>query len=139
MKKAVIILFFMTLALSLKAQQNAVYDYSNKELIQKPQPTPEFTSWLKENNEKLGIRAPESSKIGTRVTLFFIVDKNGKLTNTSIWRGIGQGYDQYAYDLFENNPNSWVPGSTKEGNVDTEVYYQLDFIKNKNSIKNKED
>lgn len=137
MKKLLLILL-SSLSFELSAQSNEVFDYTSHELTKKPQPTEEFISWFKKNNEKLGKKAPESSKKSTRVTLVFIVDENGRIQNPKVWRGIGQGYDQYAHKLLKNNPNLWAPGTIKDLAVSTQVYYQLDFIKNNNSIRNKE-
>jgi hypothetical protein len=85
---------------------------------------------VEKNNEKLGQKAPLSSKSGTRVTLVFIVTEEGKIKDLGVWRGIGQGYDEYAYHLIKNNPHTWQPGKDQSENVLTRVYYELDYIKN---------
>ncbi|MBN7815168.1 hypothetical protein [Algoriphagus pacificus] len=126
---------FLSISISIHAQSDKVYNYLSSDLIYKPEPSEEFTSWLKENNEKLGKKAPYNSKKDTKVTLVFIVDENGIIQNPKIWRGIGQGYDEYAYNLIKKNPNPWTPAKTENGNVKTEVFYQLDFMKNNNTIR----
>ncbi|MEM6816777.1 MAG: hypothetical protein AAF600_20705 [Bacteroidota bacterium] len=135
--KNLLILLLTAFSMNIYAQEEKVYQYIDSELTTKPKPTQEFIDWLKENNEKLGMKAPYSSKKGTRVTLVFTVDKNGEIQNPKIWRGIGQRYDEYAHGLIKNNPNFWMAGATAKGNVATQIYYQLDFIKNANSIRNK--
>lgn len=135
--KLFILILFSAISLNINAQDKSHFEYESKELIKKPEPTDEFTSWLKENNEKLGKKAPYSSKKGTKVTLVFIVDENGRIQNPGVWRGIGQGYDEYAYNLFKKNPYPWIPGRSENGNVKTEVYYQLDYMKNNNTIRSK--
>ncbi|MDF2159066.1 hypothetical protein [Algoriphagus sp. CAU 1675] len=136
--RILILICFAFLTYNVKAQSEKIYDYSNPSLTIKPAPSEEFEIWLKENNQKLGVKAPYSSKKGTKVTLVFIVDENGRIQNPKIWRGIGQGYDEYAYELIKSNPNYWISGKTDASNVKTEVYYQLDFMKNNNSIRTKE-
>lgn len=139
MKIYLILLFFLLASSSsLLAQNQQVYEIDSKELVKKPVPTPEFLDWIGTNNEKLGQKAPKSSKIGTRVTLVFEVNEEGKLIDPKIWRGIGQGYDEYAWNLFKKNPHSWIPGKTSEGKVTTTIYYQLDYMKNKNRIVTKD-
>lgn len=132
-----LIILLATISFNLYGQEAKVYDYQSTELIEKPKPSQEFINWLMEHNEKLWKKAPYSSKKGTRVTLVFTVDENGKIQNPKIWRGIGQGYDEYAYELISDNPNTWTPGKIDQGSVPTQVYYQLDYIKNINSIRNK--
>lgn len=133
--KHLFLFLFLSISISVHAQSEKVYNYLNGDLINQPEPTEEFIFWLKEHNEKLGKKAPLNSKKDTKVTLVFIVDENGQIQNPKIWRGIGQGYDEYAYNLIKNNPNPWTPARSENGNVKTEVFYQLDFIKNKNSIR----
>lgn len=138
MKRLSTLLFLIAITLTSYSQDKKVYSYEDGELIEKPAPTREFIKWLKENNEKIGKSAPHSSKKTTKVTLVFLVDEEGNITNPKIWRGIGQGYDQYAHKLFIENPNKWSPGKTSNSEpVVTEVYYQVDFFKNKNKIMNK--
>jgi hypothetical protein len=98
-------LFCLFLPMCLIAQEKLVYELNSKELFQRPQPSPEFSAWLKKNNEKLGQKAPLSSKSGTRVTLVFIVTEEGKIKDLGVWRGIGQGYDEYAYHLVKKQPS----------------------------------
>lgn len=136
--RLIITLLLLTFSWRIHAQSKEVYEFQDPDLTTKPNPTTEFVNWLKKNNQKLGVKAPYSTKKETKVTLVFIVDENGKIQNPKIWRGIGQGYDEYAYHLIKNNPNGWNSGKINSGNVKSEVYYQLDFIKNKNSIRDQE-
>lgn len=136
--RLIITLLLLIISLRIHAQSNEVYEFQDPDLTIKPTPTTDFVNWLKNNNQKLGVKAPYSSKKETKVILVFIVDENGKIQDPKIWRGIGQGYDEYAYHLIKNNPYGWNSGKTDGGNVKSEVYYQLDFIKNKNSIRNQE-
>lgn len=120
------------------AQESKIYQYSDNELTIKPSSTKEFEEWIYQNNTKIGKAAPASTKKITKVTLLFNVDTTGQIHKVFIWRGIGQGYDTYASELITNNPFRWVPG--KNANlepVETVVYYQLDYIKNKNFIVDK--
>ena len=120
------------------AQETKIYSCESGELKVKPSPTTEFTEWLATHNEKIGKAAPASTKKTTRVTLVFVVDKEGNLLNPKIWRGIGQGYDVYAHTLITGNPFKWLPGQIKDNvPVDTEVYYELDYIKNNNRLMTK--
>lgn len=135
--KYILILIVTSISVNLLAQDADTYDYQSPDLMMKPAPTKAFTSWLAENNEKLGKKAPYSTEKSTRVTLVFTVDAEGNLLQPQIWRGIGQGYDEYALKLIKANPHKWKAGSTEEGPVATLVYFQLDYMKNKNSIRNR--
>ena len=139
MKSLVIILVLLVNAIETFAQKETIYSCEGSEIKIKPSPTKEFTEWIAANNEKIGKAAPASSKKDTKVTLVFVVDKDGNVIDPKIWRGIGQGYDEYAYKLIKANPFKWIPGQIV-GNetVNTEVYYQLDYIKNNNRIMTKE-
>lgn len=139
MKNLTIILFLLLCAIKTLAQKETIYSCEGSEIKIKPSPTKEFTEWIAANNEKIGKAASASSKKDTRVTLIFIIDKYGNLIDPKIWRGIGQGYDEYAYKLIKANPFKWIPGQIG-GNetVNTEVYYQLDYIKNNNRIMTKD-
>ncbi|NMM47924.1 hypothetical protein [Marinigracilibium pacificum] len=137
MRNLFVLLFLLGLSFTSYSQEEKVYAYNDEELIEKPAPTPEFTKWIKKNNEKIGKSAPHSTKETTKVTLVFLVDKQGDLKKIFIARGIGQGYDEYAHKLFTENPHKWTPGkNSKSEPVVTEVYYRLDYIKNKNKVVN---
>lgn len=134
----ILLVLFLASGYSLLAQTQKVYEYDARDLVQKPEPSPEFLEWIMVNNKKLGQKAPKSSKIGSRVTLVFQINEKGQLINPKIWRGIGQGYDENAWELFKNNPHFWKPGETSSGKVTTTVYYELDYMKNKNRFVTKE-
>lgn len=139
MKHRLLFLFFSAHFVLAQAQQSEVYAYADPQLVQKPIPTEAFTQWLAENNKKLGQAAPASTKKTSKVTVVLVVDTAGKVTKPMIWRGIGQGYDAYAQQLMQSNPHPWLPGKDAQGKpVATEVYYQIDFVKNKNRLVNKE-
>jgi hypothetical protein len=133
-----LLFFLLASSTTVVAQNQKAYEFDSWDLIKKPVPTAEFLDWIGKNNEKLGQKAPKSSKIETRVTLVFQINEEGKLIDPKIWRGIGQGYDEYAWNLFRKNPHSWNPGETSGGKVTTTVYYQLDYMKNKNRIVSKD-
>ncbi|RFS17697.1 energy transducer TonB [Emticicia sp. C21] len=139
MKNLTIIIFLLLSTIKIFAQNDAIYSYQGSVLKIKPSPTKEFTEWIAANNEKLGKAAPASSKKDSKVTLVFVVAKDGNVIDPKIWRGIGQGYDEYAYKLIKANPFKWIPGETSGKEiVNTEVYYQLDYIKNNNRIMTKD-
>lgn len=85
-----LILFLSFFSLRVHSQSTKIYDYLTPELTIKPSPSKEFIIWLKNNNQKLGVKAPYSSKKETKVTLVFEVDENGQIQNPKIWRGIGR-------------------------------------------------
>jgi hypothetical protein len=137
--RAILTVSFILFSLITFAQNGYTFAYESRKLEIKPSPTSEFTQWFLENNEKFGKVAPLSTRSTTKVTLVFVVDKEGNILEPQIWRGIGQGYDAYALNLIRNNPFKWNPGKNKNNeSVDTEVYYQLDFVKNDNKIMSKE-
>lgn len=138
MKKTIILFLLIAKTIYAQAQEDKIYQYSDYEVVIKPSSTKEFEEWIYKNNAKIGKPAPASTKKTTKVTLTFCVDTTGKIHKVFIWRGIGQGYDEYASKLIRNNPFNWTPG--KNANleaVETVVYYQLDYIKNKNFIVDK--
>jgi TonB family protein len=71
-----------------------------------------FKQYLEKN-----IRYPESARINKvegRVTVEFIIEPNGTLTNFNVIRGIGSGCDEELIRLIKEGPK-WVP--TKKDNV----------------------
>ncbi len=137
--KAILTALFILFPLITFAQDSDTFSYESRKLIIKPSPTLEFTQWLLENNEKYGKVATLSTRSTTKVTIVFVVDREGNILNPKIWKGIGQGYDNYAYYLIRNNPFKWNSGKNKNNeSVNTIVYYQLDFVKNNNKIMSKE-
>jgi hypothetical protein len=137
--KAILTISFILFSLITFEQNGDTFAYESRKLEIKPSPTYEFTQWFLENNEKFGKVATLSTRSTTKVTLVFVVDSEGNILDPKIWRGIGQGYDDYAYYLIRNNPFKWNSGKNKNNeSVNTEVYYQLDFVKNDNKIMSKE-
>ncbi len=60
-----------------------------------------------------------------KVTLSFIVEKNGSVSNVKVLRGIGGGCDEEAMRVLRTMP-AWSPG--KQGKVAVRVYYTLPVV-----------
>lgn len=60
-----------------------------------------------------------------RVTLRFVVDKNGKISNITVLRGIGGGCDEEAVRVVKNMP-SWRPG--RQNGKEVPVYFTLPVL-----------
>ena len=134
MKYLLIAFLFTSLSSRLQAQQENLYKFTSRKLIEKPHPSREFVLWLTDNNKKIG--TIEASNPYAKVTVVFTIDTNGVVVKPMVLRGIGDGYDEYAQQLFKKNPHKWIPGKTKEGVVRTEVYYRINFQKEENLIVN---
>ncbi len=51
----------------------------------------------------------KESEISGRVTVSFVVEKNGEITNLKVIRGVGGGCDEEAIRVIKKSPN-WKPG-----------------------------
>ena len=123
-------------------QINAIL-YEDPALTIKPKPVDKelYDKWIKDNNRKYGENPNSGPGVPLKVTIWFIVDTTGKVIDPGIIRGIAFGFDEEAYRLVKTNPNNWIPGSINGKLVNTRIYYQIDFTKNRNLIvtkKNKE-
>lgn len=67
-------------------------------------------------------RQAKEMNISGRVFLTFVVQKDGKVTDVKVLRGIGHGCDEEAIRVIEAMPN-WSPGKQRE--VPVCVRYQL--------------
>lgn len=88
---------------------------------------PSFKGGIKELYKYLSnnMKYPEQAKaknIQGRVYVNFVVEKDGKVTNVNILRGIGGGCDEEAIRVVSSMPN-WTPGKQRGENV--RVSYNL--------------
>jgi len=88
---------------------------------------PEFIGGTDELYKFLGsnIKYPEKAKadgIHGKVYVNFIVEKDGKVTNVNVLRGIGGGCDEESVRVLNSMPN-WIPGKQRGENV--RVSYNL--------------
>lgn len=115
--------------------QEEACSYFSKKLIKKPRLENNLVlaNWI---NENLETNADEVEKLGdfSSVTVRFIVNENGDLENPSIAFGIGNGFDEKAYEIIKSCRLKWIPGETKSNRVATEIYYKIDFKTKKHSI-----
>lgn len=117
MKKigSIVLLLFSTVILAqenktipFSKEDNTVYSSAGLDRI----PTPEkghqdFAQYIAKNFNY----SAEAIKNGIsgKIFLEFIVEKNGKLNDIRIIRGLGHGLDEEAVRLFSNYGN-WIPG-----------------------------
>jgi len=64
--------------------------------------------------------------------VIFIVNKEGNVKDSIICRWTGLGYDAEVQRQVKENPHKWSPGMLNGEVVRSRLYYQIDFIENKN-------
>lgn len=85
---------------------------------------PEFNGDITEYLQKT-IRYPDAareSNIEGRVTVRFVVNEDGSVTNAQVMKGIGGGCNEEALRVINSMPN-WKPG--KQGGHAVKVYYTV--------------
>jgi protein TonB len=85
---------------------------------------PAFYKYLVDN-----MRYPaQARRLGVegKVTLSFVVDKNGKISEVTVLRGIGSGCDEEAVRVMQNAP-SWKPGKQRGKAVKQRCIMPLSF------------
>jgi protein TonB len=85
---------------------------------------PAFYKYLVDN-----MRYPaQARRLGVegKVTLSFVVDKNGKISEVNVLRGIGSGCDEEAVRVMQNAP-SWKPGKQRGKAVKQRCIMPLSF------------
>jgi TonB family protein len=100
------------------------------EPVKFPEQAPEFTggqkAMMKFLTEKVKYPAEAvKKKVAGRVIVQFIVDREGKVGNIKILRGIGAGCDEEAVRVIKLMPN-WKPGKDKGKNVS--AYFTLPVV-----------
>lgn len=73
----------------------------------------EFTKWVNEH-----LKYPEIAKengIQGRVTVQYTIDKQGRVTNVSVLRGVDPSLDKEAIRVVSSSPK-WTPGKDEKGN-----------------------
>ena len=75
MKYLLIAFLFTSFSSRLQAQQEILYKFTNRKLVEKPHPSAEFVQWLKDNNKKVGTIEP--SNPSAKVTVVFTIDTDG--------------------------------------------------------------
>jgi len=93
---------------------------------------PEFPGGMEQFQKyiKRNIRYPVialENKIEGKDFLTFIVEKNGRLTNIKVVRGIGNGCDEEAIRLMKKCPK-WNPGMTDGRKVRVQYVVHVNFI-----------
>src|SRR5690606_4912907 len=87
-----------------KAEADKIYTEADK-LPQFGGGSPAFVQYLKKN-----LQYPADARekgITGRVLVTFVVERNGKISNVSVVRGIGNGCDEEAVRVMQNAP-SWI-------------------------------
>ena len=88
-----------------------------------PEPSVNITDYLSKN-----IRYPEQAKETNtegRVTLKFVVNEDGAVSDIKVVRGIGAGCDEEAKRVLASMPR-WKPG--KQNGRAVKVYYTLPIM-----------
>ena len=82
---------------------------------------------------------PDDAKelgIEGRVFVQFIVERDGKLTNIKVVKGIGGGCDEEAVRLLRESPN-WIPGALKDDEYVRQKYIQNILFKKPKKLSRK--
>ncbi|GAB3910214.1 energy transducer TonB [Mucilaginibacter boryungensis] len=113
-----------------KKGSNALF-ITVEEQAQFPGGFPKFTEYLSHN-----LHYPAQAKaanIQGRVFLTFVVEKDGRLTNIKVLRGIGHGCDEEAMRVVKASPK-WKPGRQNNKAVRTQYTLPISFTLTKNNI-----
>lgn len=103
---------------------------SGNEYLISAEEMPEFpggmTAWAKYLNKNLQYPAiARENEIQGRVTVSFVVEKNGEITNIKVLRGIGAGCDEEAIRVIKKSP-LWKPG--KQNGKTVRVSYVIPIV-----------
>ena len=98
-----------------------ITDDSDNQLFQVVEKMPEFTGGKQAMYKYISnnIKYPKQAKtenIQGKVFIEFIIEKDGKISNVKVKRGIGGGCDEEALRVIRNMP-SWIPGKQRGENV----------------------
>ena len=104
---------------------------------------PEYPGGIAKFYEYLGksIKYPKmavNNKVSGKVFLTFIVERDGKLSDVKITRGLGSGTDEEALRVIRDSPN-WNPGVTQGKTVRVRYNINVNFTLNPSSEKAKTD
>jgi protein TonB len=103
---------------------------SGNEYLVSVEEMPEFpggmTAWGKYLNKNLQYPAvARENEIQGRVTVSFVVERNGEITNIKVLRGIGAGCDEEAIRVIKKSP-LWKPG--KQNGKTVRVSYVIPIV-----------
>ncbi|WP_026903608.1 energy transducer TonB [Pedobacter glucosidilyticus] len=103
---------------------------SGNEYLVSAEEMPEFpggmTAWAKYLNRNLQYPAvARENEIQGRVTVSFVVERNGEITNIKVLRGIGAGCDEEAIRVIKKSP-LWKPG--KQNGKAVRVSYVIPIV-----------
>ncbi|QEK51646.1 energy transducer TonB [Pedobacter aquae] len=103
---------------------------SGNEYLVSAEEMPEFpggmTAWAKYLNKNLQYPAiARENEIQGRVTVSFVVERNGEITNIKVLRGIGAGCDEEAIRVIKKSP-LWKPG--KQNGKTVRVSYVIPIV-----------
>ena len=98
-----------------------ITDDSDNQLFQVVEKMPEFTGGKQAMYKYISnnIKYPKQAKtenIQGKVFIEFIIEKDGKISNVKVKRGIGGGCDEEALRVIRNMPN-WIPGKQRGESV----------------------
>lgn len=91
-------------------QKDSIYTFSKKS-PKFPGGEDEMRKHIKEN---LNFPESEKTKGGGRVFVYFVVRKNGKITDAKVVKGVSPALDAEALRVIEQMPN-WIPGENEKG------------------------
>ena len=84
-----------------------------------------FYKYIKANQIYPQVAIKDSTQ--GKVIVSFIVERNGKLTQLKISRGIGDGCDEEALRLIKKTSRNWIPGKQKNMTVRTQFSIPVEF------------
>ncbi len=83
-------------------------------------------AWSKYLEENLTYPETKVAGVAGRVYLSFVVDKEGRVANPKLEKGIHPTYDQEALRVLVNSPN-WIPAKQRGREVNSRVAVAITF------------
>jgi len=68
-----------------------------------------------------------TNRITGRVSVSFVIDKNGETGSFKVLKPIGHGLDEEAIRVLKSLPNNWLPGIYNGQPVNVEMIYPINF------------
>jgi protein TonB len=132
MKRLLLTLIFFLILVSVNAQKKPVIPSRKDISIDDSsflRPTPKFPggqkAFYKFLNKNLKWPNPQIDAQG-RVIISFFVEKDGRLTNFKVERGLGKPFDQEALRVLKKSPR-WIPAKQNRKPVKVKYYVPINF------------
>jgi TonB family protein len=138
-----LVLIFFACSSPQEKTQKATAEIAIEQVFLVVEKMPEYIGGQQAMYKFIGdnIKYPDQAKeenIEGRVFISFIVEKDGRIANVEILRGIGGGCDEEAKRVIEKMPN-WTPGQQRGENVRVQYRMPIKFALNGENPETKEE